>query len=161
MNLAAAAQDFLAQKRIAVVGVSRRPGEAANFVFRKLRDSGHDVIPVNPRATQLEGVPCHPDLRAIPGAVDAVVIFTPPQLTAAIVRECADLGITRVWLHRAFGTGSFSAEAAAIARACNLTLIPGGCPAMFCAPVDRSHRCLRWLLDITHHLPRDIAPRAA
>jgi predicted CoA-binding protein len=140
------AADFLAQRRIAVAGVSRDPRQTANFIFRKLRDSGHEVIPVNPRATTAEGVPCYPDLRAVSQPVDALLIVTPPGEALGLVRQCAELGVPRVWMHQAFGAGSVSPEALRLARERGLVVIARGCPMMFCEPVDVAHRCFRWLL---------------
>lgn len=148
-----AASDFLAQKRIAVVGVSRTASQPANFVFRKLRAAGHEVFPVCLFAAELEGTHCYPDLQSIPGGVTAVVIFTPPSATESVVRECVALGIRHVWLHRSFGAGSASEGAESVARAAGLALIPAGCPAMFCQPVDLAHRCFRWFLTATGKLP--------
>ena len=156
MKLREAALDFLSQKRIAVVGVSHDSDEAANFVLRKLRDGGHEVVPVNPHMDEAEGLPCYPHLHAIPDGVDAAVVFTPPSASADIVRECAALGITRVWLHRALGTGSFSEDAVKVAHAEGITLIAGGCPAMFCENADIAHRCMRWILDVAGKLPREV-----
>ena len=156
-TFAAAAQEFLAKRRIAVVGVSRDPKQPANFNLRKLRDSGHEVFAVNPATTEAEGAPCYPDLCSIPGGVDAVLVFTPPAATEAVVRECADLGIRHVWIHRSFGQGSWSEAAERVGRERGLLLIPGGCPAMFCAPVDPAHRCFRWVLGVLGKLPREIA----
>jgi predicted CoA-binding protein len=151
-----AVKDFLAQKRIAVAGVSRSGQSAANFVFRKLRDSGHEVFPVNPAATEVEGVSCFADLVSIPGGVTAVVVMTPPSAAEGVVRECARLGIRRVWLHRSFGPGSVSAAAVGAARELKLTLIPAGCPAMFCEPVDLGHKCFRWCLKFSGRLPKEV-----
>ncbi len=145
---------FLAQRRIAVAGVSRSSGEAANFIFRKLRDAGYDVFAVNPHAAEVEGVASHPDLESIRPPVEAVVIATPPEAATGLVRECAELGIRHVWMHRAFGAGSYSEEAAALARAHGIALVPGGCPMMFLEPVDVGHRCMRWFLRLTGALPR-------
>ena len=155
-SLDAAVADFLAQPRIAVAGVSRQRASAANFVFRKLRAAGHEVFPVNPAAEVLEGAPCYRDLTSIPGGVTAVVVMTPPQAAEGIVRECARLGITRVWLHRSLGAGSASAAAVQAARAAKITLIPAGCPAMFCEPVDFAHKCARWCLRLTGRLPTHV-----
>jgi len=157
MTLQEAARDFLAQKRIAIVGASRDSRAPANFVLRKLRVAGHEMFPVNPRALNVEGLQCHPDLRSISDGVDAVVAFTPPQATAGVVKECIALGITRVWLHRSLGAGSVSTEALNLDGAESVTLIAGGCPAMFCAPVDVGHRCLCWVLTITGKIPREVA----
>ena len=112
-----ATADFLAQKRIAVVGVSREPGgkHGGNVVYQRLRDRGYEVFAVNPNADVVEGDPCFHDLRSIPGGVDAVVIATTPAVAPSVARECSELGITRVWMHRSFGGGSVSAEAHACA----------------------------------------------
>lgn len=156
MTLTEAAQDFLAQKRIAVVGVSRSSNMAANFIFKKLRSAGHEVFPVNRNAAQVEGTTAYPDLQSIPSGVDAVVVATPPSAAESVVRECGRLGISRVWLHRSFGQGSASDAAVRAASELQLTLIPAGCPMMFCAPVDPAHRCFRWLLKLTGTLPKQI-----
>ena len=154
-TLAQAAQDFLAQKRFAIVGVSRDSQQPANLNFRKLHDAGYEVFPVNPQATTIEGVPCFPNLKSIPGGVDAVLIYTPPQVTESVVRECADLGIVRVWIHRSIGGGSYSEAAERVARERGLALIPGGCPAMFLSP-DFGHKCMRWVLNAFGRLPKDV-----
>jgi len=88
-----AVDDFLAQRRIAVAGVSRNRREAANYVYRKLRDVGYQVFPINPAAREVEGDACYPDLKSIPGGVDGVVIATRPVVTDQIVRDCAEAGV--------------------------------------------------------------------
>lgn len=148
--------DFLAQKRIAVAGVSRSGDQAANAVYKKLRDAGYQVFPVNPKAKEVEGDPCYADVKSIPGGVDAVVIATQPQVTEQIVRECAEAGISQVWMHRSFGEGSVSSEAVDFCRENNITIIPGGCPLMFCEPVDFGHKCIRWILNLTGGLPKQM-----
>ncbi|MBK8477371.1 MAG: CoA-binding protein [Opitutaceae bacterium] len=160
-TLADAAQEFLSQRRIAVVGVSRHPSRPANLNLRKLRATGHDVFAVNPATALAEGGVCYPHLRAIPGGVDAVLIATPPAATPSIVRECAFLGIRHVWIHRSFGGGSWAPEAESIAREHGMVLIPGGCPAMFCAPIDPAHRCFRWILGLLGKLPQTVGTNLA
>jgi len=151
-----AAREFLALPRLAVVGVSRNGDTAANYVFRKLRDMGRDVFPVNPNTEEAEGARSYPDLQSIPGGVDGVVVATHPRVSADIVSECVKLGIQHVWLHRSFGQGSVSPEAVRIGRQAKLTLIPGGCPLMFGDPVDIGHRCMRWILGVTGGLPKEV-----
>jgi len=146
--------NFLAQRRIAVAGVSRSRTEAANTIYRKLRDSGYQVFPVNPKAAALEGTVCYPDLAAIPGGVDAVVVATHPEASLGVVSQCAELGIKHVWLHRSFGSGSVSNEAVSLCRERGIEVITGGCPMMFCAPVDVGHKCIRWFLRLTGGLPK-------
>jgi hypothetical protein len=86
------------------------------------------------------------------------VIVTPPDAAPALVQACADRGIPRVWMHRSFGTGSVSDEAAALGRRLGLTVIPGACPMMFLEPVGGGHTCIRWLLKWTNGLPQPITP---
>ncbi|MGB7623891.1 MAG: CoA-binding protein [Terriglobia bacterium] len=149
-SLKESVDDFLAQKRIAIAGVSRQSkNEAANFIYRKLRDSGYQVFPVNPNATTVEDTTCYPDLKSLPMAVDGVVIVTPPRVTEQIVHECADLGIPRVWIHRSMGQGSVSKAASAFCHEHHIAVISGGCPMMFCAPVDFGHKCMGWIVRLT------------
>jgi predicted CoA-binding protein len=144
---------FLSEKRIAVAGVSRGGTLPANAIYKKLRGSGFQVFAVNPKATEVEGDACYPSLGAIPDGVGAVVIATPPEAADALVRECAELGIGHVWMHRSFGQGSVSAAAAAFCREHGITVIDGACPMMFVKP-DVGHRCIRWFLGITGKLPK-------
>jgi predicted CoA-binding protein len=152
-NLKDAALDFLAQKRIAVAGVSRQGDLPANLIYRKLRETGHDVFAVNPNADRVEGDVSYPDLAAIPIRVDAAVIATPPQVTLRLVQQCGNLGIRRVWIHRSFGRGSLDDSALSLCRQLGLSVIPGSCPMMFCEPVDLGHRCMRWFLRVSRGLP--------
>src|SRR6266571_140950 len=127
-----AATEFLTGKRVAVTGVSRRPqNHGSNVVYLRLRQRGYEVFAVNPNADQVEGDPCFHDLKSIPGGVDAVVIATRPELAEDTMRECADLGIQHVWMHRSFGRGSVSEAAAAWGREHGIRVIDGGCPLMF------------------------------
>ena len=139
----AAAADFLALRRIAVTGVSRHPkGHGSNAVLQGLRKRGYEVFAVNPNAASVEGDLCYPSLAAIPAGVEAVVIGTRPEHAEQTVRECIDLGIKQVWMHRSFGTGSVSPTATALGRQNGLTVIDGGCPLMFDPTADGGHKAM-------------------
>jgi predicted CoA-binding protein len=145
--------DFLAQRNIAVAGVSRKgPSQPANLIYRKLRDGGYRVFPVNPATDQIEGGKCYPNLASIPEALDGVVIATRPEVTEKVVEECIKLGVPRVWMHRSFGEGSVSERAIANCKSHQIKVIEGGCPMMSCSPVDLPHRCMRWFLGVTGRL---------
>ena len=155
-TLKQAADEFLAQRRIAVACVSRTDsGHGSNVVSKGLRIGGYEVFSVNPNAEEVEGDPCFHDLKSIPGGVDAVVVGTAPSDSAAVVRDCAELNIQRVWLHRSFGGGSVSDEAADLGRQNGITVIAGACPMMFLPGADIGHRCMRWLLGLTGGLPKE------
>ena len=156
MNMPANVQDFLAQKRIAVAGVSRddRGHPAGNLIYRRLKSTGHDVFAVNPNASTFEGDRCYPDLKSIPGGVDGVVSITRPETTARIVRDCDAAGVRRVWMHESMAKGSsVSSEAVEYCRGHNIDVIAGGCPMMYGDGVDFGHTCMRWVLKLTGKLP--------
>ena len=124
-----AAAEFLAHRRVAVTGVSRTPKtHGSNNVYRRLRERGYDVFAVNPNADEVEGDRSYPDLKSIPGGVEAVVIGTRPELAEHTMYECAELGIKHVWMHRGPGAGSVSATATDYGRQHGITVIDGGCP---------------------------------
>ena len=153
-----AIDDFLAQKRIAVAGVSREGAgkHGGNVVYQRLRERGYEVFPVNPNADMVEGDRCYRSLGAIPGGVDAVVIATNPAQTPDVVRECRELGITRVWMHRSFGTGSVSKAAADECRGNGIACIAGACPLMYGATSDGGHRFMRRILGLIGGLPKAV-----
>ena len=107
-NLETKVHDFLAQKRIAVAGVSRNQSHhpVGNLIYGRLKNTGHDVFPVNPHMQTFEGDRCYPDLQSIPGGVDGVVIITRPEITDRIVYDCAEAKVRRVWMHQSLGKGS-------------------------------------------------------
>ena len=152
-----AAQSFLAHRRIAVTGVSRDPANhGGNIVYKRLRERGYEVSAINPNAETVEGDPSYPDLRSVPGGVEAVVIATSAQHADATMREAVDLGITDVWMHRSFGPGSVSDAATAYGREHGVTVIDGGCPLMYGPTSDGGHRFMCRLLTWTGKVPRTV-----
>jgi hypothetical protein len=152
-----AAAAFLATKRVAVTGVSRHPKDhGSNVVYKRLRDRGYEVFAVNPNADEVEGDRCFHDLSSIPGGVDAVVIATRPELAEQTMRECADLGIEHVWMHRGPGAGSVSEAAADYGRRRDITVIEGGCPCMFGPTADFGHKAMRVVLTLGGKVPKQV-----
>jgi uncharacterized protein len=152
-----AASEFLANKRVAVTGVSRQPNShGSNVVYQRLRERGYEVFAVNPNTDEVEGDPCCHDLRSIPGGVDAVVIATKPETAEDTMRECADLGIKHVWMHRGPGVGSVSEVAADYGRERGIAVIDGGCPCMFDPTADRGHKAMRVIFTLTGNVPRQV-----
>jgi uncharacterized protein len=145
--------DFLKGHRIALAGASQNPRSIAGAIYRKLTASGYEVIPINPKGGEVEGVTCYRDIASAPGSIDGVFAVTPPRAGVDLVRQCADRGIGRIWFHRSFGQGSVSDDAVRECQARGITCIAGACPMMYCAPVDGFHRCFRWWLRVTHKLP--------
>jgi len=143
-------QDFLAQKKIAVIGVSDKRETGSNMAYKKFKENGYMVYPVNPRISTYDGTTCYPDLKSIPDIPDAVFILASPKVTDQIVQECADLGVKHVWMHCMMGTKpglsagitSVSQEAVEVCKANGITVIPGSCPNQFLDP-DFGHKMMR------------------
>jgi len=145
-NLPEKIESFLSGKQIAVAGVSRKGDVAANAVFKKLLTAGYDAVPINPNAAEIDGITAYSDLPSVPGKLHGVVIATHPDVSAEIVHQCGECGIKHVWFHRSFGQGSVSDEAIQTCSELGIDPIVGGCPLMFCEPVDIVHKCMKWWL---------------
>lgn len=149
-------EEFLAQKRIAVAGVSGQSSRhpAANLIYRRLKATGHEVFAVNPSLQSFEGDRCYPDVGSIPGGVDGVVIITRPATTEQIVHDCGTASVPRVWMHQSpTGGSSVSPAAVEYCREHNISVIAGACPMMFGPGVDFGHACLRWVMSVTGKMP--------
>ena len=152
-----AASEFLAHKRVAVTGVSRTPGShGSNVVYRRLRERGYEVFAVNPNAQEVEGDEAYHDLGSIPGGVEAVVIGTRPETAETTMRECVDLGIKHIWMHRGPGGGSVSDAATTYGRKHGLVVLDGGCPCMFGPTADTAHKAMRVVFTLTGNVPRRV-----
>ena len=148
--------DFLAQKRIAIAGVSRNESRhpAGSLIYRRLKAAGHEVFALSPHMPVFEGDRCYPDLLSIPGGVDGVVIITRPEITERIVRDCHTAGVRRVWMHQSLAKGSsVSRPAVAFCHEHGISVIAGACPMMFGQDVDFGHTCMRMYLRLTGGLP--------
>ena len=145
-------QDFLAQKKIAVVGVSDKRDTGCNLAYKKFKENGYQVYAVNPHITSYENAVCYSDLKSIPEKVDAVFVLASPKVTDEIVQQCVELGIRHVWMHCMMGTKpglaagmtSVSQSAVEICRANGIAVIPGSCPNQFLKP-DLGHTMMRGL----------------
>jgi predicted CoA-binding protein len=152
-----AASEFLANKRVAITGVSRQPnGHGSNIVYKRLRERGYEVFPVNPNADEVEGDRCYHDLRSLPDGVNAVVIGTRPEIAETTMRDCVALGIKHVWMHRGPGAGSVSKPAADYGRQHGIAVIDGGCPCMFGPTADIGHKAMRVLFTMNGNVPREV-----
>src|SRR5512138_1945916 len=63
-------QDFLAQKKIAVVGISDKRETGCNEAYKRFKKNGYKVYAVNPRMSTYDSQPCYADLESIPEKVD-------------------------------------------------------------------------------------------
>ena len=131
---------FLGLRRIAFVGLSRDPRDFSRSLFRDWAARGYELIPVHPVLDQAEGRPCYRRVQDIPGGVDGAFVMTPPAAAEQVVRDCAEAGVSRVWLHRGAGQGAVSEAALALGRERGLEVVAGACPYMFLPGAGALHR---------------------
>ena len=154
-TLAEKVEDFLAQERIAVAGVSRSGKATGNAIYKRLHERGYQVVAINPNADEIEGEPCYRNVKAIPGKVDGVIAVTRPEATDQLVRDCAEAGISRVWMHHGVHGGgtSVSPDAVEFCNQHHISVITGVCPLMFGKPSDGFHRLIRQWFQLTGRIP--------
>lgn len=153
MSSMAIVRDFLAQKRIAVVGVSHDPKDFSRGLLRTLRDRGYDAVAVNPTLDSADNVPCFAHLADVAPAVDGVLVMTSPAVTDEVVQECARLHIPRVWMYRAGGQGAVSPQAVEFCKEHGIAVVPGECPYMFLSGESWFHRLHGFIKKITGAYP--------
>ncbi len=134
------ANDFLAQKRLALVGVSHDPKDFTRQLFRDLQARGYDMVPVNPNLSEVEGQPCFARMQEIAPRVDGALVMTPPAATDGVVHDCAAAGVTRVWLHRGGGAGAVTPSAVKFCEEQAMQVVSGYCPYMFLRGAGFAHR---------------------
>lgn len=142
-------EEFLIQKKIAVVGVSRTKTKFGNAIYKELKQKGYDVFPVNPNLQTFEGDVCYPDLLSIPDRTDAVVINVPPMQAEKVIREANQAGIKKVWLQQ----GSQSDSAVKYCEENGIDCISNECILMFAQPSAFIHRAHKWIWGVLGKLP--------
>ena len=147
-------EDFLRQKRIAMVGISREPKDFSVMLFDEFRRRGYDMVPVNPGVSELFGQPCFARVQDIQPRVDAAILMTSPSVTEEVVRDCAEAGVRLVWMYRAGGPGATSEPAIEFCHAHNIQVVPGECPFMFWRDSGLGHRLHGFVLKIFGRYPR-------
>ncbi len=149
MNYEQKITEFFNQKTIAIAGVSRNPqGSVGNAIYKKFKESGYNIFPINPHAEMIEGDTCYPNLKSIPEKVDAVFIATSPAVSTEIVKQSIEAEVKTIWFHRSMGNGSFSEEAAKLGEENGLSVIRSGCPMMYISKVDPFHKMMRFFMKL-------------
>jgi predicted CoA-binding protein len=149
MNSKKIVEDFIAQKKIAVVGVSRKKTKFGNAIYKELKQKGYQVFPINPNMQSFEGDNCYPDLLSIPEKVDGVVINVPPTQAAKILLDAKEAGINKVWLQQ----GSQSEAAIKYCDENGIDCVSNECILMFAQPSAFIHRAHKWVWGLFGKLP--------
>jgi len=147
--------EFLAQKRVAMIGMSRRRSDFSFMLFEEMCRRGYDVVPVNPKASELFGRRCFARVQDVQPPVEAVLLMTSPEVTDAVVQDCAEAGVRMVWMYRAGGKGgAVSRQAVEFCREHGMQVVPGQCPFMFWSNAGAGHRIHGFIRKITGRYPR-------
>ena len=136
-----AINDFLSQRSLAVVGVSRTARKFGNTIYKTLKERGYRLFPIHPEMESLEGDRCYQTLESLPEKVGGVVFCVPPIRTEEMLAHVEAAGIRRVWLQ-------LGAESYAAIRHCEkagISAVHGQCILMFSEPVHGVHRFHKWL----------------
>ena len=146
--------EFLAQKLIAMIGISRNPKDFSASLFSELERRGYDIVPVNPKASEIMGRSCFNRVQDIPPPVDGALLMTTPEVTDAVITDCAAAGIRRVWMYRAGGKGAVSEKAITFCQERGIQVVPGPCPFMFLPGSGGVHTFHGFLRKIFGKYPR-------
>jgi predicted CoA-binding protein len=149
--------DFLALRRLAVVGVSRDAKHFSHVLWQELRQRRYEAIPVNPNATEIDGQRCYARVQEIAPPVEGVLVMTPAAVSAQVVRDCVEAGIHNVWLHKGAGGGPGAVDAAAVelCREHGIALVAGQCPYMFLPGTPFFHEIHGFFRKLTGGYPKD------
>lgn len=153
MNTRERIDDFLGQKRLAMVGVSRNWKDFSRLLFREFQKRGYDMVPVHPEAEEIDGAACRRKVTEIDPPVDGVLLMTKPAVTDEVVKDCAEAAIGRVWMYRAAGPGAVSQGAVDFCEESGITVIPGYCPYMFFEKPGFFHSAHVFLMKLTGKYP--------
>jgi uncharacterized protein len=147
-------QEFLGEKRLAVIGVSRNPQDFTRALFQELQRRQYDVVPVNPDVTEVAGQRCYAHVGDIQPAVEGALLMTRPAVTEQVVRECQAAGIRQIWMYRGTGTGAVSADAVKFCEANGISVVAGECPFMFLPETPWFHRFHGFCRKVTGNYPK-------
>jgi len=145
--------DFLGQHRIAFIGVSRHEKDFTRDLFREFAKRGYELVPVNPEASEIEGIPCAHTIREVSPQVEGAMVLTPSPKSAGVVRECIEAGVPRVWLYGAVTQGAVSEEAVELCDKGGVPVVAGECPFMFLSGSGGVHTFHRFIRRLTGRLP--------
>jgi len=150
--------EFLRQKRIAMIGVSRNPKDFSRNLYRELLRRRYEVIPINPSAQEIDGHPCYPHISDIRPPIKTLLLMTSRKVSTAVLRECADRGADLVWLYGINGEQDVDPAALQFCRDHGIGVIPGYCPYMFLERAAFFHRIHGFVAKLVGKYPQHHRP---
>jgi predicted CoA-binding protein len=145
--------EFLDQHRFAMVGVSRNPKDFSRALFREFLQRGYDVLPVNPGAEEIEGRKCYVTVDDIQPHVSTALLMTPSTMARNVVEQCANAGITLVWVYGIAGEKEVDPTIIPYCKEHGIQIVPGYCPFMFLSDTAFFHRLHGWAWKILKLYP--------
>ena len=149
-----AVEGFLAQKRIAFIGLSRQKQDIGNALVKEFERQGYEVLPVNPNTSEIMGKKCFARVQDIVPAPEAALLLTSQAITDSVLRECEQAHIKRIWLFRGGIGGAVTQTGVAFCREHAMEVVPGACPLMFLEPVKGIHRFHRFCSKLLGSYPQ-------
>lgn len=129
-------QNFIEQKKVAIVGASRDGKKFGNAAAKELQERGYEVFYVHPEVPEIDGQPTYPSLDAVKDQAQSVWVSVAPERGEAILRDAAAVGLTKVWLQQ----GGDTPELVQLGEELNLELVSGKCILMYAEPVRSFHK---------------------
>jgi uncharacterized protein len=142
--------DFLSQRTLAIVGVSRAGNKFGNSAYKELIEKGYKVYIVHPSGEVIDGAQSYKCLGELPEQVGGVVVVVPPGQAEKVVQEAHALGIRRIWLQ----PGAESTEIIEYGEHNGMSVVSGVCILMFAEPQKFFHKPHKWVMKLLGRLPR-------
>jgi predicted CoA-binding protein len=142
--------DFLAQRTLAIVGVSRKAEKFGNSAFKELKTKGYQLFLVHPSGEVILGEQSYPSLKELPQKVGGVLVSVPPAQAEKVVQEAHEVGINHIWLQQ----GAESQAALEYGEQNGMNVIYGRCILMFAQPQAFFHKPHRWVMQLLGQMPR-------
>ena len=102
-------------KVVAVIGASNNRQKFGNRALRAFREQGYTVIPINPHEVEVEGLKAYASVLDVPGTIDMVSFYVPPDVGETLIGEVARKQIPEVWLNPGAESDELIARARALA----------------------------------------------
>lgn len=145
-------RQFMAPKKMAVVGASRNPRKFGGSVIKELKDKSFELYPVNPHTDEIQGLKCYRTIESLPADVEHILLLTPKEETAAAAKQVVSRGARMVWIQQMADTP----EAVQILEEAGIRVISKKCIFMFAEPVKGPHGFHRFLVKLFGAYPKPL-----
>lgn len=143
-------EDFLSQRTLGLVGVSRNNGKFGNAILKELSGKGYKIYPIHPHPDAFTEIKCSPSIEALPEPVGGLIISVSPAQTEIVAREAMEAEIPRIWMQQ----GAESESAIRFCEERGIRVIHRECILMYAEPTPFIHRLHRWIRGLFGRLPK-------